>query len=1260
MSRLKKLIAIGTTATMLLWSFGMVLPAAHAATIADGDLVKSADSSAVYYIQGANKRVFPHYNVYLSWGYPGDFSTVKTVSASELAAYTDDNSMPFRDGSLFRGTATGIGGLDTTAVFYVENSELRPVLSEQVYQGLFSDTNWVRVTWVPDDLLTKFTYDMGSDLTTSATHPNGCVVKYTGTTQKYLIEGGQKRAISDAAFSANRYLADSVVTIDTDEVYADGSSITGVESGLLTPGWVATTGATTSALTASLVTVAGNTIPQQAENVSVLKVRFTAGTTAATVTGLTFKRAGMGETNDWDSFYLYEGDTLITASGRSLGSDSHEVEFPTINVTIPANSSKTITLRGDGSSSVNGGELHYFQLTSVETTATVTGLPLTGETFTVGQVVVGGLTVAAGSTPANPSVGATEAEIANVKLTAGDNDVEFSQMVLTLSGSLSTSKVTNLKLYRESTLLASAASVSSDDTVTFTLASPYTITDSQEKSFSIKADLAGDVGDTLTTKVEETNHVFAIDKTYDFGANVSGPSVTLATLTLQGGELTMADNGPTASDITKNAQDVTLLKFAMTADRQVEVKRLEVALYGTAAIGSTEISDLKIKDADTGSTLMSKALSTSSCVGGASCVIDVDNGTRTAGTWNAEGLDNRWQLTDSFYLSAGVTRNLIVTVDIGTAAANEGKTIAAYVSEVYYDADQSYMKDTVTGDYLVTADIVPATISGETQSIVASSLTASLASTPVSGLTVVKGAEKVDGVGVVLRAGDGSAIKVTQIQTRVYVDTNLTETTEGTFEVDDEDTTPKGEITVVYLYTDSGTLLSTKTLTNTTGTPDYGLTTFDGLDINIAAGSTAKLIVKYDVSSEAGVRDVAVDVLAANITAYDADDSTVTATGAVNAVSDGATPNYTHIAAGGTLTMAQDATTPNAGIVLAGSTDIEMSKIKFTATDEQWTIEKLRVMLSDSALESSINTVKISYTSGNTAYTKTGSLAAGYVNFSGMGWIIPKDTEATLTIKADLGSINPSIATTGRALKLGVDFDTDFEANGESGGQQTDISSANTYGNFMYLRKSKPTITAGAPNTVLASGTKLVSEFTIAADASGDITVKKFSWDVVLGDIDGGNELDITTWKFYDTSDPNTAIVSVFSDGSTTSSSGAVPIDTAAVDADVLELELDSEIEIGAGTSKTFQLKAVISGVEEYDSLEVSLLNDNNDTANRTGGLVNHATELVNIEGPYSVDFLWSDKARGVNHTDSMQSTYDDWSNGYLLNTFPITNTLIQ
>ncbi|MDD4996326.1 MAG: hypothetical protein PHW15_02560, partial [Patescibacteria group bacterium] len=120
MNKLKKLIALGTTVSMLL-SLVVVMPA-RAVTIADGDLVMTTSSSAVYYIQGAYKRVFPHYNVYLSWGYPSDFSTVKTVSTSELASYTDANPMPFRDGALFRGTAASLGDKDATAVFYVENA----------------------------------------------------------------------------------------------------------------------------------------------------------------------------------------------------------------------------------------------------------------------------------------------------------------------------------------------------------------------------------------------------------------------------------------------------------------------------------------------------------------------------------------------------------------------------------------------------------------------------------------------------------------------------------------------------------------------------------------------------------------------------------------------------------------------------------------------------------------------------------------------------------------------------------------------------------------------------------------------------------------------------------------------------------------------------------------------------------------------------------------------------------------------------------
>ena len=117
---IKKVLFLGVALTLATMSLASVTPALGA-TIVDGDLVKTADSSAVYLIQGSEKRVFPHLNVYLSWGYPSDFSTVKTVSASDLASYTDGTAVPFRDGSMFRGTTSSLQGKEASAVFLPSN-----------------------------------------------------------------------------------------------------------------------------------------------------------------------------------------------------------------------------------------------------------------------------------------------------------------------------------------------------------------------------------------------------------------------------------------------------------------------------------------------------------------------------------------------------------------------------------------------------------------------------------------------------------------------------------------------------------------------------------------------------------------------------------------------------------------------------------------------------------------------------------------------------------------------------------------------------------------------------------------------------------------------------------------------------------------------------------------------------------------------------------------------------------------------------------
>ncbi|MDA2936586.1 hypothetical protein MYX06_05205, partial [Patescibacteria group bacterium AH-259-L05] len=911
------------------------------------------------------------------------------------------------------------------------------------------------------------------------------------------------------------------------------------------------------------------------------------------------------------------------------------------SISVPANSSKTVTLRGDLIDGVVSGALHQFQLLSVDTSASLSGLPLTGNTFTVGTQNVSTITAAAATAPSNPSLGAKAAEIATFRLTAGTEDIEFNQLVLTFTGSLARAQVTNLKLYQESTMLASASSISSEDTVTFTLASPYTITDGQNKTFKVKADLGGEVNETLTTRIEEAGHLYAVDKQYNYGTRfTTGVPLTLATVTLQGGTLTFADNGPVAGEIGKNLQDVVLTTFAITAERDVEVRRLDVnfciSTGADIAPGTTTISDLRIKDADTGTTLMSQ----SSLATAATSETDSTSLTITAFS-EACGTPNIYRLTDIFNLKAGVTKNLQVTIDTGTSNTLDSRFARASVSETWYDADQSYFRDTTTGDYLFTADVIPNSVTGDNQTITAASVTPSLASTPVTALQYVIGASKIEGVGVVYTASDASAITLKQIGVRVYRNTAVL-FAEGT-----EDASPQGEITSAYLY-DGTTLLSTKTLSATaaTGAHDYGTATFDNLTVTVSKGSNKKLVVKFDVDSSATAGYVAIGVPASAISAYDADGNDISSdvTVDINLVTAGTTPGrYAQVLAAGSLTVAADASSPDSDIVISGENDVVISKIKFTANDENWTVADLRVNLNTTANEGSIEAVKIAFPGG----TATGFLAGGFVNFTGLAWTIEKDTEEILTISADLAVINPSIAETGREIQLGIDFDTGFEANGASQTQITTFGSADVFGNAQYLRKTQPTVTGLVlPSTTLINGTQVISTFSVAANAKGDVWLKKFSWDINVSDI-----TNVTSWALYQTGS-STAITGFWSDGTTTSTTGAVPLDNQAA---VLEVELDTEEAVAAGTTKTFELKGVVTGASTADSISASLLNDDNDTVVATGGLIDHATEGVRLDlsTDRAVDFLWSDKARGVDHTDSYQNTFLDWTNGYLLDTLP-------
>ncbi|MDD3102379.1 MAG: hypothetical protein PHE59_04525, partial [Patescibacteria group bacterium] len=199
----------------------------------------TVQSGAVYMILNGEKHVFPHLNVYLSWGYPSNFSTVKKVTPEELAKYSEGVAMTFRDGSLFRGKTTSLHGLSASAVFMVSDGKLRPVKSSAIYQKLFNDPKWKLVTWVPDDLLSKFNYPLGNTIDSTTKHPNGTLVKYTGTSQIYLIQDGKKYKLSTKALTNNGYSKAPVMIISKAETYSDGGTISDFAENLVTPKFLA-------------------------------------------------------------------------------------------------------------------------------------------------------------------------------------------------------------------------------------------------------------------------------------------------------------------------------------------------------------------------------------------------------------------------------------------------------------------------------------------------------------------------------------------------------------------------------------------------------------------------------------------------------------------------------------------------------------------------------------------------------------------------------------------------------------------------------------------------------------------------------------------------------------------------------------------------------------------------------------------------------------------------------------------------------------
>lgn len=1288
MNTVKKFISSFVTLTTVVWSVGgaLLVPSmAQAATLSPGDLIKASGAAVYYYSADGKRYVFPNEKTYFSWY--SDFSSVVTITDAELAAIMIGGNVTIRPG-------TKLVKITTDPKVYAVSGTcamLHWVETEEIAKSLYGNDWATRVVDVPDAFFVD--YEVGSSLS-SAVHPDGQIIKYASDASTYyVVESGLKRKLSSAGITANKL--NTGMAVETTVTYSNGSDVTGYEAGLGKVACESDTVVVNGSVNVALAsdTPAGKTVPKNAASVELAKFTLTADSNDALVTGLHLSRIGVGATTDFSNVYLYDGNGTRLTTGRTINSATNNVEFNGLNLSISANSSKSIVVVGDFSSPNTTGGQHAFEISDaasvvISGSGSVGGsFPVRANTFTVGTTLAGTLTVTEGTAPSNPNIGSIDAEIGNFKLAASTNDISIRRITLLQAGDISNSDLSDLKLYQGDTVVATTPSVVGDKIV-LSLDPAFVIEDGITKTFSLRATIGGRSGRTIKTYVEYTTDISATDLTYNSGAAVNidaydgdADGTQYSEVTTQGGQLTVAFNGPTTGNVAKGSQDVVLYKFALTtSDNDLEIRRLRFRIDSTSGgtledttAGTDFFTDIKIKDADTGVTLM----------GPTSISAGVTSGTSFA-------------LTDVFNLKAGTTKNLAITADIANstdtelidnkyraclsndtatavAAGTAVTTVCAADDAIFALGD---VKIVSTGENLAVAKIVPnAAIAGNELTVRSSSLSVALASTPSAG-TAVKKQKDIPSVGFVFTAGSESkslirSISVTgvgrQADTGNYTAALFNDVVSGCSLY--EGATKKGE---------------SKSPDSVTGAMN-----FTSLNIEVPAGTSKTIVVKCDAQTTVdGAQDYYALGLSGTtaVTAEDTDNNEITVTPpATVEANDSTAPSLAQtVKSSGSLTVAAGSQ-PSGTIVLGGNT-IKYAEFKATAEFEDVTIDKITVTSTGESANFSNIVVKVagtevgstSLTSGADSYKDISLTTPVTVAKGGNATFEIYGTLADVVSSSSVSGATTGVARTGASSNLGMGAnvtDSPWDSNysgkfnimavGGASGDRLYATGVKTVGNAMILRKGKPVITKLASvNDTLSTGSPVdLYKFQISADAAGD-SVSWIQMVLQVATSSGVGALD--SFALYKGSSPLTANTQVFITNNAGNDLTGATSYVAGSSGLLVIIRLASE-EIISGTGTVYTLRATPTLVSDANTKTVTTSFVRSVAGTYTGYLALAAASYrMGLDPSNTYDgaglttgtFLWSDNSETTHAYATGTSSSRDWTDDTLIESMNDSNTL--
>lgn len=352
------------------------------------------------------------------------------------------------------------------------------------------------------------------------------------------------------------------------------------------------------------------------------------------------------------------------------------------------------------------------------------------------------------------------------------------------------------------------------------------------------------------------------------------------------------------------------------------------------------------------------------------------------------------------------------------------------------------------------------------------------------------------------------------------------------------------------------------------------------------------------------------------------------------------TPTATTTAS--TLNVTLDASSPTYKIVAAGTNDVVIGAYRLRAGGEAIILQKIGLKLT-SGISPDLNKVTVydGATKVGEGFFVGNSTTASITLSSSV--LIPKDTDKVLTIKGDLSLVGTGEAVTVSGHLVQVDF-LNGQGVGSAAGAIVNATGSTAVAGVRVV-KSFPTVT-DVSSTLSPGGLAdgRLMRFKISADPHGPVGLTQLFVVVSPNGLASGGGISNVNIYGYEDAGFSTPISGVSPSGALRSTDTSCLSGCTA--ANLINIGVTrsngalGEIQIPAGTSRYFEVRGTVTGVQPGASVTTKLVGD---------GAYTSPVSAVSLVGKDAY-FVWS-----PNTTTTAVRSAQDWFTGYGISGLPST-----